>query len=101
MLTAESEGGQLKCHPYWAAKEYGALRLKALSERKVSLDPHRHRISASRQDSGRRRANTGSESSPAISSTNSQPFVVIRKFTLSHMSEPFSPLREITQLYYG
>jgi tyrosine-protein phosphatase 2/3 len=101
MLTAESEGGQLKCHPYWAAKEYGAFRLKALSERKVSLDPHKHRISASRQDSSRRRANTGSESSLATSSTNGRLFVVIRKFTLSHMSEPFSPMREITQIHYS
>jgi len=23
MLTAEKEGGQLKCHPYWASKDYG------------------------------------------------------------------------------
>merc|ERR1711939_262284 len=33
MLTAESEGGQLKCHPYWSGKEYGPLKLKALSEK--------------------------------------------------------------------
>jgi tyrosine-protein phosphatase 2/3 len=98
MLTAESEGGQLKCHPYWAAKEYGAFRLKALSEKKLFLDRRRHRESASRKDSGRRRANTNVLSSPATS-YNEQPFVVIRKLALSHVSEPFSPLREITQLH--
>lgn len=37
MLTAESEGGQLKCHPYWKSGDYGALKLKALSEKRVSL----------------------------------------------------------------
>jgi tyrosine-protein phosphatase 2/3 len=38
MLTAESEGGQLKCHPYWKDKEFGPIRLRVLSEKKVSLD---------------------------------------------------------------
>lgn len=38
MLTAESEGGQLKCHPYWRAKDFGSIRLRVLSEKKVSLD---------------------------------------------------------------
>lgn len=38
MLTAESEGGQLKCHPYWKDKEFGPIKLRSLSEKKVSLD---------------------------------------------------------------
>ncbi|KAL9124122.1 MAG: hypothetical protein Q9217_006518 [Psora testacea] len=38
MLSAESEGGQLKCHPYWLSGEYGPFRLKAVSERKQNLD---------------------------------------------------------------
>ncbi|KXX75243.1 Tyrosine-protein phosphatase 1 [Madurella mycetomatis] len=38
MLTAESEGGQLKCHPYWKGKDFGSIRLRVLSEKKVSLD---------------------------------------------------------------
>ncbi|GAB1313691.1 phosphotyrosine-specific ptp2-like protein [Madurella fahalii] len=38
MLTAESEGGQLKCHPYWRGKDFGSIRLRVLSEKKVSLD---------------------------------------------------------------
>jgi tyrosine-protein phosphatase 2/3 len=100
MLTAESEGGQLKCHPYWAAKEYGALKLKALSEKRVSLDLQKYRRSATRQDSGRRRANTSTESSSAPAPAN-EPYVIVRKFTLSHSSEPFTPMREVTQLHYS
>ncbi len=101
MLTAESEGGQLKCHPYWAAKEYGAFKLKALSEKKVSLDLQKHRRSATRQESGRRRATTSLESSPAPLPASEPPFVIVRKFTLSHSAEPFTPMREITQLHYS
>lgn len=42
MLTAESEGGQLKCHPYWNDREFGPIKLRALSEKKVSLDIDKH-----------------------------------------------------------
>ncbi|KAI9738872.1 MAG: hypothetical protein M1818_005185 [Claussenomyces sp. TS43310] len=103
MLTAESEGGQLKCHPYWAAKEFGTFQLKALSEKRVSLEPHKHRRSSIRQDSlGRRRANTTSEApSLTVPETTEHPYVIVRKFTLSHSSEPFKPMREITQLHYS
>ena len=37
MLSAESEGGQRKCHPYWLPDSYGPMKLKALSERKTTL----------------------------------------------------------------
>ncbi|KAK2066197.1 hypothetical protein P8C59_000032 [Phyllachora maydis] len=43
MLTAESEGGQLKCHPYWQGREFGSLKLRTLSEKKVSLDMDKYR----------------------------------------------------------
>ncbi|KAH6608170.1 tyrosine phosphatase [Trichoderma cornu-damae] len=46
MLTAESEGGQLKCHTYWNDREYGAIKLKQLSEKKASLDLDKHRSTA-------------------------------------------------------
>ena len=100
MLTAESEGGQLKCHPYWSSKEYGPLKLKALSEKKVSLDTKKHRTPAERRDSGRRRANTTHDSvlGPQIAEP---PHAIVRKFTLSHASHPFSPMREITQVHYS
>ena len=49
MLTAEEEGGQLKCHSYWASREYGPLRVRILSEKKVSLIPGKLRMQAERQ----------------------------------------------------
>jgi protein tyrosine phosphatase len=100
MLTAESEGGQLKCHPYWSSKDYGPLKLKALSEIKVSLDPHKHRTAVEHRDPGRRRANTSTEAAQAISPAE-LPHVIVRKFTLSHTSQPFTPMREITQVHYS
>ena len=41
MLTAETEGPQRKCHPYWLPDTYGHMKLKALSEKKVALG-HSH-----------------------------------------------------------
>jgi protein tyrosine phosphatase len=101
MLTAETEGGQLKCHPYWSGKEYGNMKLKALSEKRVSLDPTKHRVPADRRELGRRRANTSAESSPPFPSPSDTPHVIVRKFALSHASHPFSPIREITQIHYS
>jgi protein-tyrosine phosphatase len=102
MLTAESEGGQLKCHPYWSSKDYGPMRLKALSEKKVSLDKTRHRpqTERNRSDSGRKRANTTAEAAPPPPPAE-PPHCVVRKFTLSHSAHPFSPMREITQIHYS
>ncbi|KAI1412410.1 hypothetical protein F5Y13DRAFT_180181 [Hypoxylon sp. FL1857] len=112
MLTAESEGGQLKCHPYWQNKEFGAIKLKPLSEKKVSLDIDKHRSTSGSTSSannaaeyGRRRANTTTtfESTQNAQPSQSQPetpYVIVRKFALSHAAHPFSPIREITQLQY-
>ncbi|KAK7756461.1 phosphotyrosine-specific ptp2-like protein [Diatrype stigma] len=111
MLTAESEGGQLKCHPYWQSKEFGPIRLKPLSEKKVSLDidkPRKNSASGSNAaEAGRRRAMTTNviDSSnpnlpPAPSQPAETPHVVIRKFALSHAAHPFAPMREITHLHY-
>jgi len=100
MLTAESEGGQLKCHSYWGSKEFGPMKLKALSEKKVSLDSKKHRNPSERRDSGRRRAMTTAETAPGPP-PQEPPFAVIRKFTLAHAAHPFSPIREITQIHYS
>lgn len=137
MLTAESEGGQLKCHPYWKDREFGAIKLRALSEKKVSLDIDKNSsqpaTSADSSDSssasgtahpddafgfgaaaaemGRRRANTtttldaspqqGQAKSAANTPSNGEtPYVIIRKFALSHSAHPFAPMREITHLHY-
>ena len=103
MLTAESEGGQLKCHSYWGGREYGPLRLKPLSEKKVSLDTRRHRTSSKeRNESSRRRANTSIEkSAPHLSPVSETPHAIVRKFSLAHSAHPFSPMREITQIHYS
>lgn len=133
MLTAESEGGQLKCHPYWKDKEYGLIKLRALSEKKASLaidnsgSPSAMDVSDTKEsaaggqgddvfgfgaamaaaDIGRRRANTTTtlDSSPQSQAqpkkaTGETPYVIIRKFALSHAANPFAPMREITQLHY-
>ncbi|KAH9898701.1 hypothetical protein F4778DRAFT_771738 [Xylariomycetidae sp. FL2044] len=114
MLTAESEGGQLKCHPYWQSRDFGAIQLKPISEKKVSLDIDKHRSSSSATpssvnsspESGRRRANTTTKlesSTPTpqpLKTPSDTPFVIIRKFVLSHGSHPFAPMREITHLHY-
>ena len=107
MLTAEKEGGQLKCHPYWSSKEYGPMKVKNLSEKKISLDLafKKHHSSAERHDAGRRRANTVAENAhpapPASSAPTEPPHAIVRKFTLSHAAHPFSPIREITQVHYS
>lgn len=109
MLTAESEGGQLKCHPYWTGREFGPMKLRALSEKKVSLDVTAHRAHSRDAEQGRRRANTtmtaADNATPALHSSGSTqseaPVVVIRKFALTHSSHPFAPMREITHLHYA
>lgn len=112
MLTAESEGGQLKCHPYWKGRDFGSIRLKTLSEKKVSLDIDKHRSDSHVSPSGtgleeqvRRRANTVTTLDSVASDSKSQqasdvPFVILRKFALSHTSHPFAPIREITHLHF-
>lgn len=113
MLTAESEGGQLKCHPYWKGRDFGPIRLKALSEKKASLDIDKHRSessstppSNSTHEFGRRRANTtatvpSSSPAPQAQSRSETPYVTIRKFALSHAAHPFAPMREITHLHFA
>jgi len=113
MLTAESEGGQLKCHPYWKERDFGPIRLKPLSEKKASLDIDKHRMDStaspatpSMGDVARRRANTTTSlntATPPSQQSREQsdaPFVIIRKFALSHASHPFAPMREITHLHF-
>ena len=122
MLTAESEGGQRKSHPYWVPDTYGPMRLKMLSERKVSLDggsntpkklspDHKKPALSSpleRPTMGRRRssnpygaaAQASAPEPPPLSDAGS-PYAVVRKLALSHASHPFEPMREITQLQYS
>ncbi|KAK3372971.1 hypothetical protein B0T24DRAFT_248559 [Lasiosphaeria ovina] len=141
MLTAESEGGQLKCHQYWRGKDFGPIRLLVLSEKKVSLDIDKRQPSSqtildftrhasvsgapsaesiqespapshSKVEGARRRANTTTTLDsnatappkaglgPQLVGAGEAPYVIIRKFALSHAAHPFSTIREITQLHY-
>ena len=124
MLTAESEGGQIKCHPYWTNTDYGSVTLRLISEKKISLETDKYRTNpsaASTADAhasaeyGRRRAQTlvpmdASDHGPATAASrqaqpggqsSEPPFVVVRKFALGHRDHAFVPIREVTQLHYA
>lgn len=122
MLTAESESGQRKCHPYWLQGEYGPFKLKSLSERKVSLEPPKRASTTgfgldpsptSKRPGMEKRRSTNhgaltlkesprSEPVPTPSSPDPEsPHVIVRKLALSHAGYPFEPMREITQLQYS
>ncbi|KAI4259777.1 MAG: hypothetical protein LQ352_000583 [Teloschistes flavicans] len=129
MLTAESEGGQIKCHPYWLPNNYGSLRVQSIGEKRVSLEPTKQPSSekmtfqpSSGNDAsgpvrtecsspelrshGRRRSTTFSSSASSLPGPASPPLdpsaphVIIRKLMLSHDGQPYAPMREITQLQY-
>jgi len=105
MLTAEKEGGQIKAHNYWQDGHYGPFSVQQLSERKASLEPakihrHRHRPSA-----GSRKSSIANDPvarlDPKEAAQSDQPYVTVRKITLSHADFPFQRMREITQLQYS
>ncbi|KAI9777726.1 MAG: hypothetical protein M1816_004605 [Peltula sp. TS41687] len=99
MLTAEQEGGQLKCHPYWTGRDFGPLRLKPISEQKVALEISTPGV----ENVGHRRSTSNSKdlNSPRSPTDPGIPHAIVRKFSLSHTSLPFHPLREITQLQFA
>jgi len=114
MLTAESEGGQVKSHAYWKSGEFGPLKIRLLMEKTVPLA----RSGASKERApvrpsiGTRRSTT-SNTTPAVEKTfnfstkaaepakkEEEPMVIIRHLTISHSAYPFQPMRDITQLQY-
>ena len=114
MLTAETEGGQRKCHPYWLTGDYGPFKLKSLSERHLPLASPKNTTSRvfssplnletkERPGMGRRRSTNHSVQHASTPQTvdADTPHVIVRKLTLSHAGHPFEPLREITQLQYS
>lgn len=117
MLTAETEGGQRKCHPYWNAGDYGPFELKLINEKRVSLEssssllksPPAKETQEGRPSAGRRRStnpNSGAEKDLVKDASNplsptEKPHVIIRKLALSHSGQPFQPMREVTQLQYS
>ena len=110
MLTAEAEGGQVKSHPYWNSGEFGPMRVKSLSEKKVSLvDSPKSTHSAPskvRPGIGQRRStnpHTALEKVQAAEDaapSSEPPFIIVRHLTLSHSAHAFQPMREITQIQY-
>ena len=119
MLTAESEGGQRKCHPYWLPGEYGPFKLKTLSEQRVSLEAPKRASTiafsplsvqpprAKRPTIDRRRSTNNSIPSqkdlpnPGVSVENEVPDVIVRKLALFNSLHPLQSTREITQLQYS
>ncbi|KAF2725035.1 hypothetical protein K431DRAFT_216391 [Polychaeton citri CBS 116435] len=109
MLTAEKEGAQVKAHNYWDMKQYGPLRLEFLSEKKASLEPDRIQRHKQRPAPGKRSSTSTIQiplaqiESKDINKANGtdQPYVTVRRFTLSHEGFPFQRMREITQLQYS
>ncbi|KAK6532268.1 hypothetical protein TWF281_006460 [Arthrobotrys megalospora] len=100
MLTAEAEGGQLKCHKYWKEHSYGPYQLNNISEKRIALDPAKTSGHLYKKDGSLRRQSSGRHE-PESPKESTGPHVIMRKFTLSHSAHPFSPLREITQLQYS
>lgn len=109
MLTAESEGGQVKSHPYWKTNNYGPLRVKLVAEKRISLMAKaRFPQSQSRPNVSRRL--TTSNSTPAVEktleeATNPQHapeemVAIVRYLNISHASQPSHSTREVTQIQY-
>lgn len=104
MLTAETEGGQTKAHNYWNQTSYGQIRLNFLSEHRASLETAKFlRRKERSQLSEMRLTRTPDSLKSENDSTedSEQPFVMVRKFTLSHRDHPFERMREVTQLQYS
>ncbi|OAX79016.1 hypothetical protein ACJ72_06668 [Emergomyces africanus] len=126
MLTAESEGPQLKCHPYWKAAEYGPLKVKTFSERRIPLSSSASSSSSPQtpqpqlqqqqsRPSGERRStnpltqfekfdakkDTQNANSSGTEQHDIVPHATVRHLTLAHTAFPFQPIREITQIQYS
>ncbi len=130
MLTAESEGGHRKSHPYWLTGDYGPFKLKAIGESRQTLEknsPNRSFTAPQnrdpRQRPGMNRRHTSSTAytndatnrtnSPTINAHISSPVVptspidptthhiIVRTLVLSRTDRPFEPDRELTQLQYS
>ncbi|RMZ80182.1 hypothetical protein DV737_g3125, partial [Chaetothyriales sp. CBS 132003] len=119
MLTAESEGGQVKSHAYWKTGDYGPLKATLLSERQVPLEPRpslKSPVSTTRPSMGYRRATTNNHTpsardareaepaqspaqSPSQSPASAPPSVLVRTLRLSHSAG--SPPRDVIQLQYA
>ncbi|KAK6418649.1 hypothetical protein LTR81_008110 [Elasticomyces elasticus] len=107
MLTAEKEGAQVKAHNYWDQRQYGPLRLEFLSEKRASLDMARIQAHQQKRPAPVKRVSSRlNQPKPPLATMDAkehdeQPYVIVRRFTLSHERHPFEPMREVTQLQYS
>ena len=110
MLTAETEGGQVKAHNYWDKRSYGQVKLNFHSETKAALEPSKSHRRPSRPELVTRRSshldqlgssNGTQNSGNGQSSSSNEPHVIIRNFTMSHSRYPFEQMREVTQIQYS
>lgn len=93
-LTAEYERGQVKCHPFWRSDNYGPFKVKAYSEQFVNIESKGQSLdpTVTSQESESQK--------PQVDSSNQNPVLIVRHFSLYHTAFPFQPLRHITQLQY-
>ena len=98
MLTAESEGGQLKAHPYWTSGDYDCFRVKLKGEEDRALHSH------SRPKLHRTSSNAGSSQKPQMYRRHTdvpekEPLrVTIRSLELQNVSCPSEPPMSLTQI---
>lgn len=107
MLTAENEGGQVKCHPYWEPGRYGPFEVKVWSEeRRQLVAKHRVKEAATARD-GHKKAirppfsRNASGLSSTIPEPSSTPSATIRTLTVSYSGQPFAQMRQVYQIQYS
>ena len=114
MLTAESEGGQVKSHAYWKSGVYGNVQIKLTREQKVTLTSRSSETSSSSQRRpgvGRRLTTTGAtpkvekqfnfeptQVKVGMPKIDEEPAVTVRYFAIAHSSS-HKP-REVVQIQY-
>ena len=128
MLTAESEGGQLKSHPYWLPGDYGPFKVQIIEEssqplgeslhpkpqkshtlplgtpRPKGLSPPNRQNSAQLGTSpsffGFKPPSNSPAPTPGGSSTPSDRHnATVRTLIITHSGLPFAPIRQITQIH--
>ncbi|KAK2855543.1 hypothetical protein FQN49_005085 [Arthroderma sp. PD_2] len=78
MLTAETDGAQVKCHRYWESTDYGNLKVQLVSEGNIPLNPN-----------------------DVMQMSDDIPSFKIRHFSITNSKAPFEPPREVTQVQYS
>ena len=128
MLTAESEGGQLKSHPYWIPGDYGPFKIQIIAEnnrplgenlqpkpqkshtlpigtpRSKGLSPldrqNSAKVGMSPSFFGFKQPSNSPGVTPGGHSTPPDRHnATVRTLILTHAGLPFAPIRQITQIH--